>query len=152
MTKSSPTPSAAEVSRDAIVAEARSWLGTPWRHQAAAKGVGCDCVGLIRGVAEPFIGPVPIALDYSARWHLYRAEPLMHRLFAERCAEIEADDALPGDVLSFGVGKGPAHHCAYVSPVGLIHCYREAGRVVEQSMTEWWRRNLRHAFRFPGAI
>lgn len=132
------------------MSEARLWLGTPWRHQACVRGVGCDCIGLIRGVAEPFLGPVQIALDYSERWHLYRAESLMHRLFAERCEEIAPEDAAPGDVLLFGAGRGPAHHCAYASPVGLIHCYREAGRVVEQTLTDWWRGKLRHAFRFPG--
>lgn len=30
------------VHRDDIVAEARDWLGTPYRHQASLKGVGCD--------------------------------------------------------------------------------------------------------------
>ena len=33
-----------------IVEEARSWLGTPYHHQAALKGVGCDCIGLLRDV------------------------------------------------------------------------------------------------------
>ncbi len=37
--------------RGALVAAARGWLGTPFHHQASVKGVGCDCVGLIRGVA-----------------------------------------------------------------------------------------------------
>jgi cell wall-associated NlpC family hydrolase len=35
-----------------IIAEARTWIGTPWRHQAYQKGVGCDCAGLIRGVGN----------------------------------------------------------------------------------------------------
>ena len=26
------------------------WIGTPYRHQASLKGVGCDCLGLVRGV------------------------------------------------------------------------------------------------------
>ena len=25
----------------------RSWIGTPYRHQASLKGVGCDCLGLL---------------------------------------------------------------------------------------------------------
>ena len=33
-----------------VIAEARSWIGTPYRHQASLKGVGCDCLGLVRGV------------------------------------------------------------------------------------------------------
>ena len=33
-----------------VMRSARSWLGTPYRHQGARKGVGCDCLGLVRGV------------------------------------------------------------------------------------------------------
>ena len=35
-----------------IVAEARSWLGTPWHYQASVKGVGTDCTGVVRGVGN----------------------------------------------------------------------------------------------------
>ncbi len=45
--------------RAALLTEARTWIGTPWHHQAAVKGAGCDCIGFVRGVAEPFIGPSP---------------------------------------------------------------------------------------------
>ena len=34
----------------AILAECRAWIGTPYRHQASVKGVGCDCLGLLRGI------------------------------------------------------------------------------------------------------
>ncbi len=33
-----------------IVAAARGWIGTPYLHQASLKGVGCDCLGLLRGL------------------------------------------------------------------------------------------------------
>jgi NlpC/P60 family putative phage cell wall peptidase len=33
-----------------LVTLARGWIGTPYRHQASLKGVGCDCLGLLRGV------------------------------------------------------------------------------------------------------
>ena len=39
-------------SPEEIVAAARSWIGTPYRHQASLKGVGCDCLGLVRGVGR----------------------------------------------------------------------------------------------------
>jgi NlpC/P60 family putative phage cell wall peptidase len=38
------------VTRETIVAAARSWFGTPYHHQASVKGVGSDCLGLIRGI------------------------------------------------------------------------------------------------------
>jgi NlpC/P60 family putative phage cell wall peptidase len=38
------------MTRIRIGAEARAWIGTPDRHQASLKGMGCDCLGLVRGV------------------------------------------------------------------------------------------------------
>ena len=53
----------------ALVAEARSWIGTPYRHQASLKGVGCDCLGLLRGVWRALIGPEPEeAPPYAPDW------------------------------------------------------------------------------------
>lgn len=139
--------------RDKIIAEARTWLGTPWHHQASVKGVGCDCIGFVRGVAEKFVGSVPLALDYTPTWHLYRAEPRMYLGFKQHCDEIAPEDMRTADILVFGAGKGPAHHCAFLTPEGgLIHCYQEAGRVVEHGFSPLWRPRLRHAFRLPGVV
>ncbi len=41
-----------QITRAAIVAEARSWIGTPHRHQASLKDVGCDCFGLVLGAPD----------------------------------------------------------------------------------------------------
>ena len=55
--------------RTSIVAEARSWIGTPYRHQASLKGVGCDCLGLVRGVWRAVIGDEPErAPAYARDW------------------------------------------------------------------------------------
>jgi cell wall-associated NlpC family hydrolase len=70
---------------------------------------------------------------------------------AAHAAEIDIADALPGDILLFGVGKGPAHHCGFLSEDNrLLHCYREAGAVVEQDLTGFWTEKTRAAFRLPG--
>ena len=42
--------------RDAIVVAARRYVGTPYHHQAALAGAGCDCLGLIRGVWRDLYG------------------------------------------------------------------------------------------------
>ena len=57
---------------DKVVAAARRWIGTPYRHQAATRGAGCDCLGLIRGVWREVKGGEPEAVPaYSMDW----AEP-----------------------------------------------------------------------------
>ena len=62
-----------EASRaDEIVARARDWIGTPYRHQASCKGAGTDCLGLLRGVWREVLGAEPEAVPgYTPDW----AEP-----------------------------------------------------------------------------
>jgi NlpC/P60 family putative phage cell wall peptidase len=57
------------MSPEEIIAAARSWIGTPYRHQASLKGVGCDCLGLLRGVWREVMGAEPEAPPpYAAGW------------------------------------------------------------------------------------
>jgi len=52
-----------------IVDAARGWIGTPYRHQAACRGAGCDCLGLVRGVWRELVGPEPERLPpYAPDW------------------------------------------------------------------------------------
>ena len=37
---------------DRVAAEAREWVGTPFKWGQSVKGEGCDCKGLIAGVAR----------------------------------------------------------------------------------------------------
>ncbi len=55
--------------RRAVVAEARTWIGTPYRHQASLKGVGCDCLGLVRGIFRALHGAEPERVPpYTPDW------------------------------------------------------------------------------------
>ena len=52
-----------------VVAVARSWLGTPYHDQASLRSVGCDCLGLARGVWREVVGPEPFPIPpYSRDW------------------------------------------------------------------------------------
>ena len=52
-----------------VIAVARSWLGTPYHDQASLRGVGCDCLGLARGVWRQVVGPEPFLIPaYSRDW------------------------------------------------------------------------------------
>ncbi len=144
--------------RERIVAEARSWIGTPYLHQASAGGAGADCLGLVRGVWRGLLGsepeaPPPYTPDWNERAFLKTgAEPLLdaaRRHFAERPHE----RAAPGDVLVFRiVENGPAKHCGILADEDhFIHAY--AGRaVVESPYGRWWQERLAGVFSFPGAV
>ena len=84
-----------------IVAEARSWIGTPYRHQASLKGVGCDCLGLLRGVWREVMGAEPeLPPPYSPDWAEAGADTLARR-GAQHLVEIDRGAVQAGDVLLF---------------------------------------------------
>ncbi|KAB1072831.1 NlpC/P60 family protein [Methylobacterium planeticum] len=148
---------AIEIDPAAIVAEARDWLGTPYRHQASLKGVGCDCLGLIRGVWRGVLGPEPEAAPpYAASWA--ESAPAGTDPLAEAAGRhlvplaLARDGPEPGAVLLFAFRRHlPARHCAVATGAGtMIHAH-DGARVAEVALTPWWRRHLAHAFRFPGA-
>jgi NlpC/P60 family putative phage cell wall peptidase len=135
-----------------IVAEARAWIGTPYRHQASLKGVGCDCLGLVRGVWRVLIGEEPeLAPPYAPDW----AESVLDEKFAQAASRhliaIERETFREGDVLLFRWRTNvPAKHAAIVTGRDLMVHAHDGAAVAEVSIAPWWRRRLAYAFRFPG--
>lgn len=141
------------ISGQAILAEAREWIGTPYQHQASAKGAGCDCLGLVRGVWRALYATEPeIAPAYTPDWaEKHGAETLLEAA-RRHMSETSLDRAQPGDVLLFRMGAdAPAKHAAILDEGDhLIHAYW--GRAVVRSrFAPWWRARCAAAFSFPGA-
>ena len=138
--------------RAEIIAEARSWLGTPYRHQASLKGAGCDCLGLVRGVWRALVGTEPEAPPpYTPDWAEALGQETLLIAARRQMAEIAPGAAQAGDLLIFRMGTGvPAKHCAILSGEGrIIHAYW--GRcVVETRLTDWWARRIAAGFALPG--
>ena len=136
---------------------ARAWIGTPYRHQASVRGVGADCLGLVRGIWREVIGPEPAVVPpYSPDWaEVGGAETLMEAARAW-LVEVHPAQARVGDVLLFRMSRDtPAKHCGVLSAVGptrkMIHAYW--GRaVVESWLGDWWRTRLVAAFAFPEEV
>lgn len=140
------------VSRAAIVAEARRWLGTPYQHQASVIGVGADCLGLLRGVWRALIGPEPEkAPPYTPDWAEARGSDDLMEAARKWLREIPISEARAGDVLLFRMGLGaPAKHVAIASGGDrIIHAYWVRS-VCETRLVPWWQRRIAGAFSFPG--
>lgn len=136
------------------VAEARRWIGTPYRHQASCPGAGTDCLGLIRGIWRHLYGAEPCALPpYTADWaEVARAEALLDAACRWLIAK-ERADAAPGDVLLFRMREqGIAKHLGVQSQIGadahFIHAY-SGHAVTESALTAPWARRIAARFRFP---
>jgi NlpC/P60 family putative phage cell wall peptidase len=136
-----------------VVHIARTWIGTPYVHQASVKGAGCDCLGLLRGVHRELTGAEPeLPPPYSPDWAEATCRETLHAALARHLDEIDPRHLAPGDVALFRMVRGgPAKHCGIVAqaPNGaltLIHA-RQNRRVAEEPLTLYWRRKLAYAFR-----
>ncbi len=140
------------VTRAGLVTEARAWIGTPYRHQASLKGVGCDCLGLVRGVWRACCGAEPEAVPpYTRDW----AEAAKSEAFASAAGrhmtEIDRAKFLPGDLLLFRWRAGlVAKHAAIATAPDLMVHAHDGAAVAEVALAPWWRRRLAFVFRFPG--
>ncbi len=134
--------------RARVIAEARSWIGTPYLHQASLKNIGCDCLGLIRGVWRHIYGHEPEATPaYSPDWaESTKSEQLASAARRHMC-EINRCDFRAGDLLIFRWRSHvPAKHLAIaVSATTMIHAQQGAG-VCEVPITNWWCRHIAYAF------
>ena len=132
--------------QEAVVAEARSWLRTPYHHQGRIKGVGVDCAMLLCEVYHavgliPYIDPRP----YPPDWHLHRGQERYLQWVSEYADAVES--AEPGDVALYQFGRTKSHGAIVISWPTVVHSYRGEGCVLadgtqaklEGRLTGFWR-------------
>lgn len=140
------------ITRAAIVAEARSWVGTPWRHQGRTRE-GVDCAGLIVKVAHG-LG----VSDFDRRdYERIASDESMRETCAEHMTPIELNELAPGDVVVMNLQQ--QRHIAFLGDytggrLSLIHALgpKHPSRVAEHRMDLAWRAKIMSAYRFPGVL
>lgn len=142
----SATASASADLADAIVAEARTWLGVPWRHQGRSRA-GVDCAGLVVLVART----LELA-DHDSTAYGRRAQGqgfVEH--FRGHMEGIAVTQARPGDVLVFADQAYPCH-CGFLTErLGrphLLHAHATRRQVIEEPYAGEWPAKIKFAFRF----
>lgn len=134
-----------------IVAEAMTWTGTPYRHQGSRKDVGCDCLGLVRGVWRAVYRadaetPGPYAADWAETGE---GDPLIDAA-RRHCRERAGLTVEAGDLLLFRIRpRLPARHCGIaLAPDLFLHAY-QGHAVISSPLDPHWRRRLCGVFAFP---
>lgn len=133
---------------------ARSWIGTPYQHQASVRGVGADCLGLIRGLWRAQLGSEPCAIPgYSQDWGECSGEEVLKQAADEWLIPIGKTPEHAGSVLLFRMsGRAIAKHLGVLANVGphptFIHAYTGHG-VVESPLSEPWCRRIAAVYAFP---
>lgn len=137
-----------------IVTAARGWIGTPYRHQAACRGAGCDCLGLVRGVWREVMGAEPERPPaYSVDWSEPAREEVLWAAARRHLRVRPLADETPGDVILFRMRAGAvAKHLGICTRTGrdarFVHAYSGHG-VVESALSLPWRRRIVARFAFP---
>lgn len=115
--------------RQRVVAEAETWLRTPYHHMGRIKGGGTDCLMLLAEVyaAAGVIGHVEVPF-YPPDWNLHRdAERYLEGLM-RYAREIDGPPQR-GDVAVFKFGRCFAHGAIVITWPRLIHAWCDTGVV-----------------------
>lgn len=111
--------------RDAALAEANRWHGTPHANRIAKVGTGIDCLGFIREIAVAAgVLPAYKMPYYDPAWGVGRTFNVIERVLVSTCHATRHDpsDGLAfGDVVIFSVGR-QSNHVGIILDGELWHC------------------------------
>ncbi len=127
-----------------IVAIARGYVGTPFRHQGRIPGLALDCAGVVVCVAKA------VGVDGDFKEVPYGKHP--HGSTLQGLCDAHMDRISmygPGDVLLMASEAEP-QHLAIASDIGIIHSYAKARQVVEHALDAVWCSRICGAYRFRG--
>ncbi len=112
---------------EAYVAEARTWIGTKWRHGQVLKGDSTDCIQWIILLGKQF-GWVPndfVPPKYSRDWALHNSHSTLKSEIAKFCYETKT--MMLGDILLFRFGKTASHAGVYCGNGEMLHSHIRNG-------------------------
>lgn len=136
-----------QAARTAVIAEARTWIHTPFRHQARIKGPrgGVDCGQILAciytnvGVRE--VGPTE---PYPMQWALHQTRELYVEELLKYTREITEAEALPGDIVVYKVAHTYSHGAVVIDPWPgtILHAVNGFGVVYADAGREGYLRSV----------
>lgn len=139
-----------------ILKVAKSWLNTKFHYGGRVKinnqnNGGIDCIGLILKIGEEinstYNGKNIIMLDQT-NYSKFSNDFEMKKFLDKYFIKIKEKDVKIGDIVYVNFNNS-LEHVAIISDVGLIHCYVEARKVVEHSLSQYWKDKIKCFYRYP---
>lgn len=136
-----------------IVAEAETYIGTPWKHQGRLRHLGIDCahfVGNVINAARINSPPIEIPHDYKPR----EDGRIMMALLGANSEFIMTEDRQAGDVIAIleetGGHTDEPRHLVFIKEVTpkttfIIHVSRHGVR--SHRMDSAWMRRIHSVWR-----
>jgi cell wall-associated NlpC family hydrolase len=111
-----------KTARQRVIAEAETWLGTPFHFGARVKGAGVDCAQFIAAVFEACgIFRAEEWGFFGKDWHLNTDEDHYRYRLVRHASELPVSDAVrPGDVALVKVGRAFSHGGIVIAWPNLI--------------------------------
>lgn len=107
--------------RDSLVSLARAQIGTKYVHGGESPARGFDCSGLVRYIV--------------AALHIVVPRTAAKQAFAGGAVPRDTSQMRPGDLVTFGRGKGGISHIGiYVGNGRMVHASAKAGEVIETDL------------------
>lgn len=148
------------MTREDIIIAARSWIGTRFHHQGRVKKTdnhlgGCDCIGLILGIAD----------DIGAKFNNNLLSFYDNNCYSKRPTGLKLQENLDkylqivnnneyciGDIALISFVKDPQHVAVISSyskdSFSIIHSYIKARGVVEHYLDANWLERIVRVYRF----
>lgn len=116
-----------EEQRQAVVSEALTWVGTPYKDTGRIKGVAVNCAQLLYGVAKNAgvladDAPEPRWFSSQLPFHT-KDERIVQYVMAYGAVEIEESEVQPGDIVMYKIGNAHGHAAIVIDwPTRILHC------------------------------
>ena len=122
--------------REDIVAEALSWIGTPFHDCAGIKGVGTDCANFPYGVVVSLgLGPARRIPPYSPQVMMHSNAELFVPIVLEYANELPPDSTiLPADLVLWKMGRSFSHGAIIIDWPRVVHACSPHGVIRDDAL------------------
>lgn len=123
-----------------IVNEAKSWIGTPYKHYTSQKGLGCDCGLYIMKVYEN-VGLITYKHPayYPQDWAFHNPiGELFVDIVENYCVSIDEKDLKIGDMILYKFGKSLSHASIVIENNMIIHSQVGIGVTISNRYNSVW--------------
>jgi cell wall-associated NlpC family hydrolase len=124
--------------RERVVAIARTWERTPYRHMGRVKGAGADCLTLLAEVFQEASLVPKIDIEfYPKDWMHHRSAERYLEGLLKYTTEIFTTPR-PGDILLYKVGRCFSHGAIVIDYPTIIHAQTGVGVLQENAENASW--------------
>jgi len=127
-----------------VIDEARSWVGTPFRHQGRVKGLGVDCIGVIAMVGKALGLTDYDKTDYGRQPY----KGLLKKGIEPHLEQVQ--EIHPGYILLMKFADEPQHVAIYTENNTIIHSYQKVNKCTEHRFANSWKNMVVGIYRFKG--